>query len=99
MSYNSGTHIATFTPTSALLNSSTYTATLSDVQDVAGNHLAAPVSWTFTTVDTTPPTITSKTPAAGATNVALNSTVTFTFSEAVNSGSITFTLKDAGKNA
>jgi len=98
LSYNSGTHVATFTPTAPLGDSMTYSATLSDVQDIAGNHIAAPVSWSFTTVDTTAPTITSKSPAANAVNVALNSAVTFTFSEPVNAGSITFTLKDAGNN-
>ena len=39
-------------------------------------------------VDTTPPTVTSTTPATGATNVAINSSVTIFFSEAVNAATI-----------
>ena len=44
-----------------------------------------PVTWSFTTEtpDTTKPTVTSRTPAAGATNVAVGTTVIGVFSEAV----------------
>ena len=45
--------------------------------------------------DTTPPTVTGQTPTNGATNVATNTTVTATFSEAMNAATITtstFTL-------
>ena len=45
--------------------------------------------------DTTPPTVTTKSPAAGATNVAINASVSATFSEAVQGSSISFVLKDA----
>jgi Domain of unknown function (DUF4082)/Bacterial Ig-like domain (group 3)/Bacterial Ig-like domain/Bacterial Ig domain len=43
-----------------------------------------------------PPTVTSHTPASGATGVALGSTVTATFSEPVTNGSIVFTLTGPG---
>jgi hypothetical protein len=46
--------------------------------------------------DTTPPTVTARTPASGATDVAVSSNVTATFSEQVGAGSIGFTLKDPG---
>jgi methionine-rich copper-binding protein CopC len=100
LAYNDTTRTATFTPTSALSPSTTYTATVSGAKDQAGNTMTAPVSWSFTTVvaDTTPPTVTTRTPAAGATNVSLTTTVTATFSEAVQSGTITFTLKDPSNN-
>jgi methionine-rich copper-binding protein CopC len=45
------------------------------------------------------PTVTSKTPAAGATGVATSTTVTATFNESVLSSSIVFTLKDATGSA
>jgi methionine-rich copper-binding protein CopC len=48
--------------------------------------------------DTTPPTVTSRTPASGATGVPTTTTVTATFSEAVQSGTISFVLKDAQNN-
>ena len=49
--------------------------------------------------DTTPPTVTSVSPAAGATNVAANSAVKATFSEAMNTATVTtatFTLVAQG---
>jgi hypothetical protein len=47
--YNAGSKTATFTPAAALAASTTYTATVSGVKDTAGNVIAAPVSWSFTT--------------------------------------------------
>jgi Domain of unknown function (DUF4082)/Bacterial Ig-like domain/Bacterial Ig domain len=44
--------------------------------------------------DTQPPTVTGRTPAPGATGVATTTTVTATFNESVQPGSITFELRD-----
>jgi len=92
--------VATMAPTSALSPSTTYTATISSgATDLAGNGLAAPFTWSFTTgmaADLTPPTVVSTNPADGATSVVLNRHVTATFSEGVDQASIstaTFTLK------
>jgi hypothetical protein len=50
VTYNPGTHIATFTPTNDLTQSTTYTATITtDVEDLAGIQMSLPVSWSFTT--------------------------------------------------
>jgi hypothetical protein len=50
VSYDEASSTVVFTRSVALLVDTTYTATLStDVADLAGNTLAAPVSWTFTT--------------------------------------------------
>jgi hypothetical protein len=52
--------------------------------------------------DTTPPTVTASTPAAGATGVAASVRPTATFSETMTAGSIgtgTFTLRKAGSSA
>ena len=46
----------------------------------------------------TPPVVASTTPAAGATGVAVGTTVTATFNEAVQSGTISFVLEDSGGN-
>jgi methionine-rich copper-binding protein CopC len=94
--YNSSTRRATFTPSATLKDSETYTATVSDATDAAGNIMDS-VSWSFTTAaappaDTTPPTITARTPASGATGVATSTTATATFSEAVKSSTINITL-------
>jgi glucose/arabinose dehydrogenase len=60
---------------------------------------ATNATYTATFVDNTPPTITAVSPAANATGVALNTTVTATFSEAMNASTInaaTFTLVPQG---
>lgn len=47
--YDDATQTATLTPNAVLANSTTYTATLSGAKDAAGNTMAAPVTWSFTT--------------------------------------------------
>lgn len=54
----------------------------SSFTDLANNSLEYSYSWSFT-VDQTPPVIISVTPANGATNVAPDATVSFTFNEPV----------------
>ena len=92
-------NVATFTANSALAASTQYTATVTTgVRDVAGNALAANASWSFTTAapaDVTPPTVTSTSPAGGATGVSTASTVRATFSEPMQNATLTtasFTL-------
>ncbi|HQQ63251.1 MAG TPA: Ig-like domain-containing protein [Pseudomonadales bacterium] len=86
-------NVATLTPTSTLPASTVCTATISTgVKDVAGNAMAAPYSWNFTTgliPDVTKPTVISTLPVAGATNVVLNTLVTATFSEPMDPLTIT----------
>ena len=83
---------AVFTPAAALAPSTTYTATItSGAKDLAGNALAGDYVWSWTTAaqaDTTAPTITLVNPADLATNVAVNSSVNATFSEAMDPLSI-----------
>jgi hypothetical protein len=86
-------NIATFAPSASLTGGAAYTATVTTgAQDASGNALAANYSWSFTTaalIDVTPPIVLSVTPALNATSVAVNSNVTATFSEAMNSATIT----------
>jgi len=84
------------TPNTALAASTTYTATVSGAVDLAGDVMTSPVSWSFTT--DTPPTVMSTTPAANSTGVALASTVTATFSEAMVSNTVSFVLQDPSGN-
>jgi hypothetical protein len=69
-------------------------------RDAAGNTATAAVSVTVSNnTDTTPPTITSRTPAPNATGVSAATTVRATFSEAMNATTIsgsTFSLRNAG---
>lgn len=89
---------ATFTPSAPLTPSTAYTATISSgVKDVAGNSMISNYSWSFMTVapDLTPPTVVSTSPVDAASSVAINSTITATFSETIDSATIstaTFTL-------
>jgi hypothetical protein len=72
-----------------------YTATvkggISGVTDPAGNPLQADAIWSFTTTlpETTPPTVTSTAPGNGATGTSVNTTVTGTFSEAMDASTLT----------
>jgi hypothetical protein len=106
VTYNATTLVATLTPSGPLAASTTYTATIRGggtdprVKDVAGNALAANATWSFTTAaaDVTPPTVTTTTPANGAVNVSRTTTVTATFSEAMDPATIngtTFELRDS----
>jgi hypothetical protein len=53
VSYDSATRTASFTPTAKLNRATVYTATITTgVKDLAGNALAADVTWSFTTTTT-----------------------------------------------
>jgi uncharacterized protein (TIGR03437 family) len=91
---------ATFAPSSGLIADAPYTATITTgAEDLSGNALAAKYVWTFNTgssIDTTPPTVTSTIPANGALGVTVGSNVTAAFSEAMDTSTIstaTFTLQ------
>jgi len=91
--YDAATRTVRFTPTAALAATTNYTANVSGAKDSAGNAMTA-VNWSFTTgtVDTTPPTVTARTPATGATGVPVTTTVTATFSEDIQPGTPVVTL-------
>jgi hypothetical protein len=91
---------AVFTPLANLASSTVYTATITTgAKDLAGNAMASNYVWSFTTgaaADTTAPTVISTVNADGATNVATNTRIAATFSEAMNPltiTTVTFTLK------
>ena len=84
---------ATFIPTTTLDYETTHTGTITiGVKDLAGNALQSDYTWSFTPgsePDTTPPTVSSTAPANNATFVAVNTTISATFSEAMDASSIT----------
>jgi methionine-rich copper-binding protein CopC len=94
VSLNAAKTVATLTPSAPLANNTVYTATLTTgISDLSGNTLAANSTWTFrTALDTTAPTVVSKTPDAGATGVAVGANVVVTFSERVTVPNNAFTL-------
>lgn len=87
VAYDAANRTVTLDPSANLEYSRKYKATVKGgaggAKDKAGNPLAADKVWTFTTLaaDTTPPTITSVSPADGATSVPRNAIVTARFSE------------------
>ncbi len=82
--------IFTFTPSSNLTVSTTYTATITTgAKDPAGNALASNFVWTFTTAASAcgappPPAVISVAPPNAAAGVCPNTVVTATFNEAMN---------------
>ena len=101
VAYNVTTRVVTLTPSVALTGSTVYTATITTgVKDVAGNSLAASRVWAFTTAvpDTTPPVVSTTSPASGATGVVASANITATFNEpmtATTIGATTFELRTA----
>src|SRR3989441_92344 len=85
---NAAGTLATLTPSSPLGAGTVYTATVTAaVTDAIGTPLGADSLWSFTT--NVPPTVTVQAPAPGATGVPLNTTVTASFSKAMNAATIT----------
>src|SRR2546425_743011 len=101
LTVNAAGSLATLTPSSPLAAGTVYTATVAAaVTDTSGTALGADSLWSFTT--DVAPTVTAQAPAPGATGVPLNTTVTATFSKAMNAASITtstFRLRAAGSTA
>jgi len=85
-------------PIVPLSTSATYTVTVTGIQDVSGNSLAAPVTTTFATgtaVDLTVPVEQTVSPTSGATGVLRSSVIQLQFSKRVDAltvGSATFTV-------
>jgi hypothetical protein len=102
VSYNATNRTVTLNPNANLNPSTTYTVQLtSAITDLFGNPLA-PLSWSFTTAaqapDNVPPIVTSVSPAHEATDVGATTTISATFSEPINSATVTgasFTLTSA----
>lgn len=103
VAYDAATRVATLTPDAALPASTTCEATVTTAaQDSLGVALAADYRWSFTTgagADITAPTVSTVTPADGATGICLTRTVSAGFSEPMDATTInttTFTVTDGG---
>jgi len=103
VTYDATNNTATFAPSSPLAPSTTYKVTITTgVESAAGVFLASNFVFTFTTSASsaaTEPTLISTNPAAGAAGVATNQKITATFSEQMDSTTITgstFTLTGPG---
>lgn len=80
-----------------------YTAGVgTDIKGWNGTRLAAPVSWSFSTGPGTPPVVTARTPAAGATGVATDAAVEARFDRRLDPQSVassSFQLRPAAGGA
>jgi hypothetical protein len=95
-----------FTPATALAANTTYTCTEgTGAEDLTGNLLASAKTWSFTTgspdSDTFAPTVIFTVPDDDATAVLVSSSISVTFSEAMNTSSAqnAFTVVDPSDNA
>ena len=93
---------AIFTPTSPLLNNTTYTGRITTaVKDENGNAMQSDYVWSFSTGNTINPVVILTNPNNGATNVPLNKVITATFNQTMDPStftSTTFTLKNGVVN-
>lgn len=94
--YDAGSHTATFTPAAPLSYSAQYNARVSATAVQGGVAMAAPYAWSFTTVAAPVPTVTSNSPASGATAVPTASVVTAAFSVPIDQSTLSFTLTTSG---
>ena len=103
VSYNAATNVATFNPSANLMYGTTYTATITTgAASAAGIAPASNYMWSFTTVAAPVPTVVSTVPANNASNVNVSNALTATFSQFMNSSTITgstFTLTGPGATA
>jgi hypothetical protein len=103
VSYDSSTRKATLTPSSLLDAGTSYTATLTTgVRSDDETPLPSAVSWSFSTSTDARPTVSSRTPASGATNVGTSQPVTATFSTSLDPTTVngtTFSLAGPGGTA
>lgn len=83
---------ATFDPTNMLTPNTLYTATITTrARDLAGNAISLRYTWDFTTgsaLDTTAPMVNATVPQISATGIARDASLAATFSEAMDSASI-----------
>ncbi|PHQ24001.1 hypothetical protein CLH62_17920 [Marinobacter guineae] len=107
VSYNADTQTAKLVPNSSLTANTVYTATINTTaEDESGANLLKNAAWLFTTAtseDTEVPTVTSSNPgdSAGvpAVDVALNTKVTVTFSEAIDPATLSNNSFKLSKNS
>ena len=95
VTYNGPSKTATLTPLAELDEGTNYMVELTDsIKDLADNRLA-PVSWTFETIDNTPPEIANHNPGDNETDVSRSIHIGVIFSESVSGiSSSTFTLEN-----
>ncbi|WP_041726160.1 Ig-like domain-containing protein [Caldisericum exile] len=105
VSFESSTNTVTFSPSSYLNITTTYTFTIlggsNGVKDSLGNPMPSDYSISFTT-QSAGPKVLSTNPVDGATGVAVDTTISATFDKDIDTSTLTtssFTLKDSSNNS
>jgi hypothetical protein len=92
VTYDLSNNKATFTPASNMTDTLHTALVTTGVKDAVGNALATSLEWSFTpgiSADTTAPTVTATFPINTATGTAVNEAISATFSEPMDSATIT----------
>ncbi|HUQ48067.1 MAG TPA: Ig-like domain-containing protein [Gemmatimonadaceae bacterium] len=90
ISYDAPSRTVTFSPAGGLASATDYILVVGPgIKDVAGNASTTAFVKTFRTVDTSPPTVTSVTPANQSTAVSINTAVNVVFSKDMDASTIT----------
>jgi parallel beta-helix repeat protein len=95
INWSNGNRVASFSH-NIFSSLTSYTFRITGGKDAAGNYLTSGYvsnPWVFTTRDVIGPEITSTNPTNGTTGVLLNANIVVTFSERMNTSSVTFTIK------
>jgi len=89
---SNGNQTLILVPVAPLNPGTSYTVTITGVQDMSGNSLSSPVTTSFTTgtgADLTPPTALSVSPPSGTTGVLTNSVIQLRFSKRIDPFTVT----------
>lgn len=90
ISYDAPSRVITFAPNGGLASATDYVFVVGPgIKDLAGNTLATPFAKTFRTIDASPPSVTSVTPADQSTSAATNSQVKIVFSKDIDASTVT----------
>jgi len=105
VSYDTTNHIAVFIPTGGLAPNTRFTATIvTGIKDLGDNPLTTDFAWCFVTggtADSTAPSVTFDIPVNAAASVAINRKISATFSEDMDTSTITpasFTVTGTGSS-
>ena len=93
----SGSPPATSATVTGLTNGTAYTFTVSATNAVGTGPASSPSN--AVTPSSSPPAVTTVSPGSGATGVAVSAAVSATFSQPVQPGTVSFTVKDSGGNS
>ena len=97
--YNTGALFATLTPLSPLAASTTYTATVTRLRDMAGNETASPFVWSFTTAAAAPSAFGKQGPSNGSAGAIIKPFLGLTWQASAGATSYEYCIDTVNNNA